>query len=170
MQQLRWIKNNAHLAEDYTLQKTAVNTCKYIEKWFESRRNHTDYAVMYRRGYEMVMRIVSMLSIQDRVVTKHQLEWSFCLVRANIESFIMMCATESDTQTPLNKMAIHILKSIKSAENGSYISQMRGNMSIRSKWKAEMHNFDFAVKYLVDNNFAVVEGKKLIHTGKNSID
>lgn len=170
LQQLFWIKNNAHLAGDYTLQNTAVNTCNYIEKWFESRRNHTDYAVMYRRGYEMVMRIVSMLAIEDRVVTKHHLEWAFCLVRANIESFIMMCVTESDTQSPLSKMAIHILKSVKSSKDGAYPSRMRSTMAARSKWKDEMFLFDQAVQHLVANDFVIQEGKKLVATGKNSID
>ena len=168
--ELRWIKNNAHLAGDYVLQKTAVNTCKYIEKWFESRRNHTDYAVMYRRGYEMVMRVVSMLAVQDRVVTKHQLEWAFCLVRANIESFIMTCATQGDTHTPLSKMAIHVLNSVKSTVGGVYGSKIKNNMATRTKWKDDIHLFGQAVDYLVEKGFVTIEGKKIIFTGKNSID
>lgn len=169
-EQLRWIKNNAHLAHDYSLQNDAVNTCKYIEKWFESRRNHTDYAVMYRRGYEMVMRIVSMLAVQDRVVSKHHLEWAFCLVRANIESFIMTCAMESDTQTPLTRMALHILNSVKSSAEGVYSSKVRGNMATRSKWKDEMYLFDEAIHYLQKREFIETDGKKITFTGKNSID
>lgn len=167
---LRWIKQNAHLAGDYVLQNTAVNTCNYIEKWFESRRNHTDYAVMYRRGYEMVMRVVSILAVQDRVVTKHHLEWAFCLVRANIESFIMTCATESDTQTPLSKMAIRILNTVKSSPDGAYGSQIKKNMATKTLWKDQIHLFDQAVDYLVQNDFVTVEGKKIFFTGKNSID
>ena len=168
--ELRWIKNNAHLAGDYSLQKTAVNTCLYIEKWFESRRNHTDYAVMYRRGYEMVMRIVSILAIQDRIVSKKMLEWAFCLVRANIESFIMTCASQSDTQTPLSLMCIHILNTVKSSQDGIYISKVRGNMANRAKWKDQMYIFDEAIVKLEKDGYITSDGKKLLFTGKNSID
>ena len=168
--ELRWIKNNAHLAGDYSLQKTAVNTCLYIEKWFESRRNHTDYAVMYRRGYEMVMRIVSILAVQDRIVSKKMLEWAFCLVRANIESFIMTCATQSETQTPMSKVAIRILNTVKSSTDGAYGSQIKKNMANKTLWKDQIHLFDQAVDYLAQNGFITVDGKKLLFTGKNSID
>lgn len=169
-QELRWIKQNAHLADDYSLQQNAVNTCKYIEKWFESRRNYTDYSVMYRRGYEMVMRIVSILAVQDRIVSKKMLEWAFCLVRSNIESFIMTCSLQGETKTPLSEMVMHILNSAKSTKDGVYISKVRGNMSNRAKWKENMYLFDEAVAKLEKDKFIVSDGKKLTYTGKNSID
>ena len=169
-QELRWIKTNAHLADDYSLQKDAVNTCKYIEKWFESRRNHTDYAVMYRRGYEMVMRIVSILAIQDRIVSKKMLEWSFCLVRANIESFIMTCELQGENKTPLSEMAMHIFNTVKGSQKGVYASKIRSNMSNRSKWKENMYLFDEAVAKLEKENLVKQDGKMITATGKSSID
>lgn len=170
LQKLWWTKSNAHVADKYELMRNAQNTYDYIFKWFESRRNHTEFSVLYRRGFESVVRLASILSVQDRIVTIAHLEWAFCLVRANIESFVITCASQSETTTNETKLEIAILSALKSARSGLYMSVLKQRLSRKNEWFEVMPFFEKCVESLINNGFAAKENSKLVFTGKNSID
>lgn len=167
---LYWIRSHAHNKGQYRLQKTTENLYNYISKWFESRRNHTKFSVMYRRGFEMTVQIASILSIQDRIVGEKSLIWAFCLVRMNIENFIMI-ATEEDQNTPFEiKIKIRMAKNVESSEKGIYKSKLISNLVKVKKLEPYIPFFDSYLQNLIDSGYVREEGKKLFHTGKKSID
>lgn len=166
---LWWIKSNAHTADDYALHYNAKTTYDYIFKWFESRRNHTEFSVLYRRGFETVVRLASILAVQDRIVTIKHLEWAFCLVRANIESFVITCASQNEHSSEETKFEIAILSAIKSS-GSLYSSTLKQRLGRKKEWVTLMPFFERAVESLVQAGFIEAEGKSLKFTGKNSID